>query len=146
MRKSTEETAFIKEQKLLLGQAIKAIRTDDERGYISLRKLEDAVRVPASNLKYIEDGVNAPSPDVYDAIIRYLDPTDGERKELDRLYSSIRRTPPPDVCRIVCANSALNDALRLVSNQTLTPDQISQITALFASFNTMSTEGAAING
>ena len=87
MKKNAEETAFIKQQKLLLGQAIKAIRTDDERGYVSLRKLEDAVGIPASNVKYIEDGVNAPSPEAYAAIVKELNPTDTERKELDRLYS-----------------------------------------------------------
>lgn len=146
MRKTSKETAFIKEQKILLGQALKAIRTDDERGYISLRKLEEAVKIPASNLKYIEDGVNAPSPEAYDAIIRHIAPTEEERRELDRLYSSIRKTPPPDVCRIVCDNSDLNNALRLVGDQILTTDQISQITALLASFNSISAEGATING
>ena len=83
MRKTSKETAFIKEQKILLGQALKAIRTDDERGYISLRKLEEAVKIPASNLKYIEDGVNAPSPEAYDAIIRHIAPTEEERREMD---------------------------------------------------------------
>jgi len=53
MKKTAEESAFLKNQKLLLGQAIKAIRTDDERGYVSLRKMEDAVGIPASNI-YVE--------------------------------------------------------------------------------------------
>ena len=119
MKKTAEESAFLKEQKLLLGQAIKAIRTDDERGYVSLRKMEDAVGIPASNIKYIEDGVNAPSPEVYEAIVRELNPTDEECKELDRLYSLIRGTPPPDVCKIICANEGLNNALRVLDNQTL---------------------------
>lgn len=38
MKKSAKESEFLKNQKLLLGQSIKAIRTDDERGYVSLRK------------------------------------------------------------------------------------------------------------
>lgn len=134
MRKTAEETAFEKKQKLLLGQAIKAIRTDDERGYISLRKLEDLVGIPASNLKYIEDGVNAPSPEAYTAIVLHLHPTNEERKELDRLYSSIRKTPPPDVCKVVCANAGLNDALRIIGDQNLSARQIGQIQALLLSF------------
>lgn len=134
MKKTAEETAFEKEQKLLLGQAIKAIRTDDERGYISLRKLEDLVGIPASNLKYIEDGVNAPSPEAYTAIVLHLHPTNEERNELDRLYSSVRKTPPPDVCKIVCANAGLNDALRIISDQNLSARQIGQIQALLLSF------------
>ena len=146
MKKTAEESAFLKENKLLLGQAIKAIRTDDERGYVSLRKMEDAVGIPASNIKYIEDGVNAPSPEVYEAIVRELNPTDGERKELDRLYSLIRGTPPPDVCKIICANQGLNNSLRVLSNQTLSKEQIAEVTALFTSFKINTTEGATING
>lgn len=146
MKKNAEETAFIKQQKLLLGQAIKAIRTDDERGYVSLRKLEDAVGIPASNVKYIEDGVNAPSPEAYAAIVKELNPTDTERKELDRLYSLIRGTPPPDVCKIICANEGLNNALRVLDNQTLTKEQIAEVTALLTSFKIHTKEGAATNG
>lgn len=146
MKKTAEESAFLKEQKLLLGQAIKAIRTDDERGYVSLRKMEDAVGIPASNIKYIEDGVNAPSPEAYEAIIKELNPTDEERNELDRLYSLIRGTPPPDVCKIICANEGLNNALRVLDNQTLTKEQIAEVTALLTSFKIHTTEGAATNG
>ena len=146
MKKNAEETAFIKQQKLLLGQAIKAIRTDDERGYVSLRKLEDAVGIPASNVKYIEDGVNAPSPEAYAAIVKELNPTDTERKELDRLYSLIRGTPPPDVCKIICANEGLNNALRVLDNQTLTKEQIAEVTALLTSLKIHTKEGAATNG
>lgn len=146
MKKNAEESAFIKQQKLLLGQAIKAIRTDDERGYVSLRKLEVAVGIPASNIKYIEDGVNAPSPEAYEAIVKELNPTDTERKELDRLYSLIRGTPPPDVCKIICANAELNNSLRVLEDQTLTKEQIAEVTALLTSFKIHTTEGAATNG
>lgn len=135
MKKTAEELAFLRKQKLLLGQAIKAIRTDDERGYMSLRKLECAVGIPASNIKYIEDGVNAPSPETYEAIITELKPTDEEQKELDRLYSLIRGTPPPDVCRIICKNAELYDALRVLEHQTLTREQVTEITALLTSIS-----------
>ena len=134
MKKTAAETAFEKEQKFLLGQAIKAIRADDERGYISLRKLESLVKIPASNLKYIEDGINAPSPEAYEAIITHLKPTEPQRRELDRLYSSIRKTPPPDVSRIVCNNAGLNDALRIIADQQLTDVQLCQLTTLLTSF------------
>lgn len=146
MKKNAEESAFIKKQKLLLGQAIKAIRTDDERGYVSLRKLEVAVGIPASNIKYIEDGVNAPSPEAYEAIVKELNPTDTERKELDRLYSLIRGTPPPDVCKIICANAELNNSLRVLEDQILTKEQIAEVTALLTTFKIHTTEGAATNG
>lgn len=146
MKKTAEESAFLKNQKLLLGQAIKAIRTNDERGYVSLRKMEDAVGIPASNIKYIEDGVNAPSPEAYEAIVKELNPTDTERKELDRLYSLIRGTPPPDVCKIICANAELNNSLRVLEDQILTKEQIAEVTALLTTFKIHTTEGAATNG
>lgn len=130
MKKTSEESSFLKNQKLLLGQTIKAIRTDDERGYVSLRKMEDVVGIPASNIKYIEDGVNAPSPEAYEAIVKELNPTDTERRELDRLYSLIRGTPPPDVCKIICANAELNNSLRVLEDQILTKEQIAEVTAL----------------
>ena len=146
MKKNAEESAFIKQQKLLLGQAIKAIRTDDERGYVSLRKLEVAVGIPASNIKYIEDGVNAPSPEAYEAIVKELNPTDTELKELDRLYSLIRGSPPPDVSKIICANAELNNSLRVLEDQILTKEQIAEVTALLTTIKIHTTEGAATNG
>ena len=146
MKKTAEEMAAIKELKVSLGQALKAIRTDDERGYIPMRRLADAIHIPASNLKYIEDGVNAPSPDVYIALLENLPVTDAEQQELDLMYSAIRGTPPPDVCRIICTNHELNDALRLIGDDVLSGEQIAEITALIASYKVPKTEGAATNG
>lgn len=145
MKKSSEESELLKEQKLQLGRAIKAIRTDAGREYMSLRKMENAVGIPASNIKYIEDGVNAPSPATYEAIINVLKPTDAERKELDRIYSLIKGTPPPDVCKIICTNAELNNSLRILGNQTLTREQIAEVTALFTSFKLHATEGVITN-
>lgn len=146
MKKTAEEMAAIKELKVSLGQALKAIRTDVERGYIPMRRLADAIHIPASNLKYIEDGVNAPSPDVYIALLENLPVTDTEQQELDLMYSAIRGTPPPDVCRIICTNHELNDALRLIGDDVLSGEQIAEITALIASYKVPKTEGAATNG
>lgn len=42
------------------------------RGKLSQRKLAQAVGLPPSNMKYIEDGVNAPSHDVYAKVIEEL--------------------------------------------------------------------------
>lgn len=135
MKKTVEETAYIKEQKVLLGQAIKAIRTDDMRGYITLRKFAGVVGIPASNMKYIEDGVNAPSPEVYAAIISHLSLSADERKEMDALYSEIRGTPPPDICKIICTNRGMNEALRAISGQILTEEQLEAVKELLNSFS-----------
>lgn len=50
-----------KELKIELGQIIKFNR---EAKGSSQRKLAKAIGLPNSNLKYIEDGINAPSPEV----------------------------------------------------------------------------------
>ena len=146
MRHNEVEQAVLKELKQMLGKTIKAVRTDDNRGYISMRKLADAIHIPVSNLKYIEDGINAPSPEVYNAIIENLSVTDAERKEMDLLYSEIRGTPPPDVCKIVCTNFELNDALRLIGDEVLTTEQVAEITALISSYKQAKKEGAATHG
>ena len=145
MKRNTAELSVLKGLKQALGQAIKAVRTDDNRGYISMRKLADAIRIPVSNLKYIEDGVNAPSPEVYRAIIENLPVTETELREMDLLYSEIRGTPPPDVCKIVCTNFQLNDALRLIGDDVLTTEQVAEITALIASYKPVNNEGATTN-
>ena len=41
----------------------------DCRGTMSQRNLASLVGLPPSNMKYIEDGVNAPSPEIYAKII-----------------------------------------------------------------------------
>ena len=56
------------------------------RGKRSLRSVANAVGLPPSNLKYIEDGVNAPSPEVYAKLIDELRPSESIRKKMDRLY------------------------------------------------------------
>lgn len=134
MEKNDKVSAAIKNAKIELGNKIKLLRTRNGSDSISLRKLAEAVGLPPSNMKYIEDGINAPSPDMYDAIIRYLSPDSITRRELDHLYTIIRGTPPPDVCRVMCVNEALNDALRMISDQKLTAQQLSQIMSLFSSF------------
>ena len=72
---------------------------------------------------------------MYSAIVRYLKPEPSQRKKLDRLYSAIRETPPPDVCKIICANEGLNDVLRTVKELRLSQDQLTMMHSLLASFN-----------
>ena len=134
MRQDIGENVSAGELKKELGQAIKRIRSANGAGAISQRKLAEAVNIPPSNMKYIEDGVNAPSPRVYSAIVLYLQPGPAQRKELDRLYSAIRETPPPDVCRIMCANEGLNDVLRVVKENRLNQSQLNSIHRLPSSF------------
>lgn len=96
-----EDKRELKEE---LGKKIKSIR---EKIGISQRELARRIELPNSNLKYIEDGINAPSFDVYKKIIVELQPDEANHKNMDYLYSKIRGTPPPDICEFVMENYEL---------------------------------------
>ena len=104
------------------------------RGTLSQSQLAKRVGLPRSNLKYIEDGVNAPTAEVYDKLIKELKPDLQTRRRMDRLYMAIRKVPPPDVCRTITQNKDLVDAMRKLEGCNLTPNQIESVAALFASF------------
>lgn len=140
MKKSVSESAEIIKAKQQLGKKIKNLR-ESQKETISLRKLASLVNLPPSNMKYIEDGVNAPTAEVYDAIVRSLKPKDKLHDEMDRLYTIIRGTPPPDVCDIVLKNTGMNDALRIVKDQELSAQQIASLKALLTSFKNETVRG-----
>ena len=106
----------------------------DCRGTLSQSQLAKRVGLPRSNMKYIEDGVNAPTAEVYDKLIKELKPDLQTRRRMDRLYMAIRKVPPPDICRTITQNKDLVDAMRKLEGCNLTPDQIKRVAALFASF------------
>lgn len=115
-----------KELKIELGQIIKSNRGakgDSQRG------LAKAIDLPNSNLKYIEDGINAPSPEVYKNIIQLLKPGDKDRRRMDYLYSQIRGTPPPDICEFIMGNTELYEAIRGNSSK-LDNEQIKKISLI----------------
>lgn len=58
MKQAHDESKTIKKARIQLGKMIH--RLSDKRGF-SLRKSARQVDIPPSNLKYIEDGVNAPT-------------------------------------------------------------------------------------
>lgn len=103
------------------------------RGKRSLREIARAIGISASNLSYIERGINAPSPEVYEKIISELTPSEKEHQEMDILYSHIRGLPPPDVCEILVTNNELSNALRLLGDRHISSDMLVQINKLFAS-------------
>lgn len=76
----------------------------DCRGTLSQSQLAKRVGLPRSNMKYIEDGVNAPTAEVYDKLIKELKPDLQARQRMDRLYMAIRKVPPPDICRTITQN------------------------------------------
>ena len=106
----------------------------DCRGTLRKKKKKKRVGLPRSNMKYIEDGVNAPTAEVYDKLIKELKPDLHTHRRMDHLYMAIRKVPPPDICRTITQNKDLVDAMRKLEGCNLTPDQIESVTALFASF------------
>ena len=143
MKQQAKEDRKIKAAKTKLGKSIKKLR--EQKGY-SQRELARLVDLHPSNMKYIEDGVNAPSPEKYLSILQSLLPNNKDRDKLDSLYSIVRGTPPPDVCNIICENKGLNDVIRIIDGQTLSINQIEQLKLLVKSFRTDIDKGEKDNG
>ena len=122
MKKTVSNSKDIEQAKKRLGKKIKMLR-ESKKDNISQNALAKEIGLPRSNMKYIEDGVNAPTATVYDAIISYLNPNDKMREEMDNLFTTIRGTPPPDICKIVCDNKALYSALRELKDIELSEEQ-----------------------
>ncbi|WP_278972871.1 helix-turn-helix domain-containing protein [Peptostreptococcus anaerobius] len=119
-----------KQLKVELGKLIKSNR--EAKDY-SQRGLAKVIDLPNSNLKYIEDGINAPSPEVYKNIILQLNPNDKDRDKMDYLYSQIRGTPPPDICEFMIENDEVFNAIRK-NKYKLTRTQTRQLNKLLESF------------
>ncbi len=121
--KNDESTAACKNE---LGKLI-----SECRGVMSQRKLAAIIGLPPSNMKYIEDGVNAPSPEIYSKIIAALNPTAEKRKAMDRLYTAIRKIPPPDICDIFIQNEEMVEIARIICQKKLSDENIQRIRELF---------------
>lgn len=113
---------------------------------MSQRQLAATVGLSPSNMKYIEDGINCPTADVYSKIVSTLNPTSKKRAEMDRAYMIIRNTPPPDVCDRVRKDPLLMNAIRAMDGAPLTESQALQVTTLFASFALENSKGEQHNG
>ena len=131
MAKSKDsDTRDVKNQKIELGKLLKECR-----GERSLRNVAAAVGLSPSNLKYIEDGVNAPSPEIYIKLMHELEPKGKVKKDIEHAYMLIRQAPPPDVCKVITDNKNLNDSLRILEGHTLTPQQFQELNTLLRSFS-----------
>ena len=115
-----------KELKEELGQLIKFNRKAKGE---SQRGLAKAIDLPNSNLKYIEDGINAPSFEIYKKIMIELNPNSKDREKMDYLYSRIRGTPPPDICKFIMGNTKLYKTIRVNSSK-LDNEQIKKISLI----------------
>lgn len=119
-----------KELKEELGKLIKFNRKAKGE---SQRGLAKAIDLPNSNLKYIEDGINAPSFEIYKKIMIELNPNSKDRERMDYLYSQIRGTPPPDICEFMLANNDIFNSIRK-NKCRLTRTQTEKLNALLEAF------------
>lgn len=124
------ETADVVKAKKKLGNLIVKCRKNN----MSQRQLAAAVGLLPSNMKYIEDGINCPTADVYSRLIAVLNPSEKKRAELDQAYMLIRNTPPPDVCNRVKKDQHLINLIRAMDDAPLTETQTKQIMTLLSSF------------
>lgn len=128
------------QDKIVLGKLIAKLRADKN---ISLRQMAQGINIPPSNLTYIEDGRNVPTANVYSRIIDFLKPINKVQKQMDDLYTKIRHAPPPDVCNILMENKGLGERIKLLQDISLSPEQLSSIEELFASFMALGNMGLA---
>ncbi|MBQ8767923.1 MAG: hypothetical protein IJZ16_14090 [Clostridia bacterium] len=141
MSKKQKQDKTVEAAKKKLGKMISKCR-----GETSQRTLAKSVGLPPSNMKYIEDGINAPTAETYTAIVQNLNPDKKMHDEMDRLYSVIRGAPPPDVCNIVLNQKGMNDTLRIIEGQELSDKQMEELQKLLTSFITESERGETKNG
>lgn len=120
--------SFNDDEKKALGSIISELR---KKQNVSLRKFAEYIGVAPSNLTYIERGVNAPTSEVYEMIIKGLNVSDKERAAMDRLYVKIRKIPPPDVCKVLINNMELMEKIKLFEGFKLSKEQIKNIGDLF---------------
>ena len=113
------------------------------RGKRSLRKVAEPSGIPASQLQYIERGTMAPTAEVHGKLLDTLQPTKEQKAELDQLFMTIRKTPPPDVCELLINNPNLITVLRSMEDAKLSKKEMNSALALIAQ---MKIKGDTDNG
>ncbi len=112
------------------------------RGEQSLRKIAGQVGIAASQLQSLEDAKLTPTAEVYAKLVEVLAPDDKTKREMDHLFMTIRKTPPPDVCELIIDNPNLIPLLRSMDGMKLGKREINTIMSMIAQIK----EGEKNNG
>ena len=120
------------EEKSALGKLISKLRIKKN---LSLRKFAAAVGLSPSNMTYIEKGTNVPTADVYERIIRELNPKVEDKIEMDKLFCKVRKIPTPEVCQVILNNYELGEKIKGIGDTILTTEQLKLVEELFESFS-----------
>ena len=99
-----------------------------------MRKFAENIGLSPSNMTYIEKGINAPTAEVYERILKELKPEEKEKTEMDRLFCIVRKVPTPEVCQIILNNYELGERIKSIGDTVLTTEQLNMVEKLFKSF------------
>ena len=102
---------------------------------ISLRKFAEAIGLSPSNISYIEKGTNIPTAEVYEKILKVLNPKVEDKNEMDKLFCKVRKIPTPEVCKVILNNYELGEMIKSIGNAVLTSEQLKLVDKLFRSFS-----------
>lgn len=119
------------EEKIALGKLISKLRREKN---LSLRKLADAIGLSPSNMTYIEKGTNIPTAEVYEKIIKELNPKKEDKNEMDKLFCKVRKIPTPEVCQVILNNYELGERIKAIGDAILTTEQLNLVEELIKSF------------
>lgn len=119
------------EEKGALGKLISKLRSEKN---LSLRKFADAVGLSPSNMTYIEKGINIPTAEVYEKIIKELKPKTEDKIEMDKLFCKVRKIPTPEVCQVILNNYELGERIKAIGDTILTTEQLTLVEEIFKSF------------
>lgn len=118
-------------EKDALGKLISKLRNEKR---LSLRKFAEKIGLSPSNMTYIEKGINAPTAEVYERILKELKPKKEEQNEMDRLFCMVRNVPTPEVCQVILNNYELGERIKSIGDTVLTAEQLNLVEKLFKSF------------
>lgn len=118
-------------EKDALGKLISKSRV--KKGF-SLRKFAENIGLSPSNMTYIEKGINAPTAEVYERILKELKPGEKEKNKMDRLFCLVRKVPTPEVCQVILNNYKLGEKIKSIGDTVLTTEQLNMVEKLFKSF------------
>lgn len=120
------------EEKSALGKLISKLRSEKK---LSLRKFAVAVGLSPSNITYIEKGINIPTAEVYEKILKELKPEVEDKNEMDKLFCTVRKIPTPEVCQVILNNYELGERIKTIGDIVLTTEQLNMVEELFKSFS-----------
>lgn len=135
-----ETEKSIKTARKHLGKKISKCRKNMKPAELAKR-----LGISRSYMKGIEDGISTPSPEMYKKMIQVLMPTDTTLKQMDRLYMTIRKAPPPDICEIFSSNPDWIEVFRSLKNSNISAEQIKQMADNSALLQTGSGKGESKN-